>query len=94
MMHYSEDVNPYGGTTVLLLIIPNPSSSILPHSLFYRLFAPYGDVEKILIFEKSRIWKAFVEMGSEAAARRAQEGLNGTSIMDGGIMNVYFNVYI
>jgi hypothetical protein len=76
---------------VLLLIIPNPTSILLTHSLFYRLFAPFGDVEKILIFEKSRIWKAFVEMGSDEAAKRAQEGLNGTTVVDGGVMNVYHN---
>jgi hypothetical protein len=58
-------------STVLLLIIPNPSSSILHHSLFYRLFSPYGEVVKILIFEKSRLWKAFVEMGSPETARLA-----------------------
>ncbi len=52
-------------TTVLLLIIPNPSSTILPHSLFYKLFSQYGEVVKILIFEKSRVWKAFVEMGDK-----------------------------
>lgn len=87
-MIYSEDINHHSGSTVLLLIIPNPTSSLLTHSLFYRLFAPYGEVEKILIFEKSRIWKAFVEMGNEEAARLAQESLNGTTIAGGGIMNV------
>jgi hypothetical protein len=48
---------------VLLLILPNPNSLILPHSLFYRLFSQYGEVAKILIFEKSRVWKCFIEMG-------------------------------
>lgn len=77
-----------GGSNVLLLIIPNPTSTILPHSLFYRLFSPYGEVVKILIFEKSRLWKAFVEMGSDEQARNAQMNLNGKSIVEGGTMNV------
>jgi len=68
---YTDDIKQSGCSTVLLLIIPNPTSALLTHSLFYRMFAPYGDVEKILIFEKSRIWKAFIEMGSEATAKRA-----------------------
>lgn len=58
-------------TNVLLVIIPNPNSTILPHSFFYRLFSPYGEVVKILIFEKSRLWKTFIEMGSPDETRRA-----------------------
>lgn len=87
-MLYSEDTQENGGSTVLLIIIPNPSSTLLTHSVFYRMFSQYGDVEKILIFEKSRIWKAFVEMASEEGALLAQEGLNGTTLQDGGVMNV------
>jgi hypothetical protein len=76
-------------TNVLLLIIPNPSSTILPHSLFYRLFSAYGEVVKILIFEKARVWKAFVEMGNEAQAKLAQHHLNQVEVAEGVLINVY-----
>ena len=75
-------------TNVLLLIIPNPNSTLLPHSLFYRLFSAYGEVVKILIFEKARVWKAFVEMGSDQQARNAQIHLNGVKVAEGITMNV------
>lgn len=78
-------------TNVLLLIIPNPSSTILAHSLFYRLFSVYGEVVKILIFEKARVWKAFVEMGNEQQAQQAQKHLDQTEVSDEVIMNVYFS---
>ena len=63
--------NNSSNTNVLLLIIPNPSSVILPHSLFYKIFSEYGDVTKILIFEKAKVWKAFVEMGNEVQSKNA-----------------------
>lgn len=77
-------------SNVLLLIIPNPSSTILPHSTFYKLFSDYGDVHKILIFEKARVWKAFIEMGNPAQAKNAQINLNGVEVSEGITMNVYF----
>lgn len=58
-------------TNVLLVIVPNPNSIILPHSLFYRLFSSQGEVVKILIFEKARVWKTFIEMGTKEEARKA-----------------------
>ena len=49
-----------------------------------------GEVQKILIFEKSKLWKAFVELESVQSAQNALESLNNTQIfMDGSIMNVY-----
>jgi hypothetical protein len=75
-------------TNVLLVIVPNPNSVILPHSLFYRLFSSHGEVVKILIFEKARVWKTFVEMGTREEARRAQNNLNGVYITDTCIMSV------
>lgn len=81
--------SPPNNTNVLLLIIPNPASTILPHSLFYRLFSAQGEVAKILIFEKARIWKAFVEMGNDFQARQAQLNLNGIEVAEGITMNVY-----
>jgi len=53
------------------VIVPNPNSIILPHSLFYRLFSNIGEVAKILIFEKARVWKTFIEMGTKEEARKA-----------------------
>jgi hypothetical protein len=49
-------------TKVLLVCIFNKNSTIITHDILYRLFNEHGEVIKILIFEKSKLWKAFVEM--------------------------------
>lgn len=51
-------------TRVLLVIVSNPQSQILPHSFFYGYFSNYGEVYKILIFEKGKLWKCFIEMAT------------------------------
>ena len=52
-------------TRVLLVIVSNPQSYILPHNIFYTYFINFGEVIKILIFEKGKLTKCFIEMGSE-----------------------------
>ena len=45
-----------------------------------------------MIFERSRIWKAFIEMLDENQAENAMNKLNETSVLDDGSqMNVYFS---
>ena len=45
-----------------------------------------------MIFEKSKIWKIFVELDSLANATIAKNELNNTKILeDGSKMNVYFS---
>ena len=57
-------------TPVLLICIYNKNSLLLAHNIFYCLFSRYGIVEKILIFEKAKLWKAFVQMDSKDSAIR------------------------
>ncbi|CAD8187935.1 unnamed protein product [Paramecium pentaurelia] len=78
-------------TRVLLVIVQNPQSIILPHSLFYRYFSNFGEVNKILIFEKGKLWKCFIEMGTLQQARFSQQQLNGCQLYDQTIMNVYYS---
>ena len=49
-------------TRVLLIVIFNRNSVLITHDILYRLFSDYGIVQKLLIFEKSKLWKAFLEM--------------------------------
>lgn len=49
---------------VLLVCIYNQYGNIITHDHLYQLFCPYGTIVKILIFEKAKVWKAFVEYGS------------------------------
>ena len=45
-----------------------------------------------MIFDKSRIWKIFVEMASEIEAEIAKENLDNKMLIDDGSkMNVYFS---
>ncbi|CAD8114321.1 unnamed protein product [Paramecium sonneborni] len=78
-------------TKVLLVIVQNPQSIILPHSLFYRYFSNFGEVNKILIFEKGKLWKCFIEMATLQQARFSQQQLNGCQLYDQTIMNVYYS---
>lgn len=93
-------------TKVLLVCVFNKNSSLLTHDIFYNSFSRFGIVEKvkikkynneflnfqILIFDKSRIWKTFIEMSSEIEAEIAKENLDNTMLLDDGSkMNVYFS---
>lgn len=45
-----------------------------------------------MIFDKSRIWKTFIEMASEIEAEIAKENLDNNMLLDDGSkMNVYFS---
>lgn len=55
-------------TKVLLVCIYNISGNIVTHDIYYKLFSNFGEVKKILIFEKSKVWKSFVELDSIEAA--------------------------
>lgn len=46
---------------VLLVCIYNQFGNIITHDYLYQLFSPYGSIVKILIFEKAKVWKTFVE---------------------------------
>jgi hypothetical protein len=46
---------------VLLVCIYNQFGNVITHDYLYQLFCPYGTIVKILIFEKAKVWKTFVE---------------------------------
>jgi len=58
MKHQKNEV-PEG--PVLLVCIYNQFGNVITHDYLYQLFFPYGTIVKILIFEKAKVWKTFVE---------------------------------
>jgi len=61
---------------VLLVCVYNKKGTLITHDVIYRLFMKYGEIHKILIFEKCKNWKIFVEMETLDQADRAREALN------------------
>ena len=65
---------------ILLLIITHlPPSFPLTNDYLHEIFSPFGEVKKILIFERGKANKAFVEfqdIKSSIAARKAFLGKN------------------
>lgn len=58
--------------------------------MLYEIFAPFGQVMRILIFVKAKVWKAFIEMDSLDTAKYAADKLNNTVIFsDGSKMIIY-----
>jgi hypothetical protein len=49
------------GSPVLLVCIYNKYGNVITHDYFYQMFGQYGEIVKILIFEKAKVWKTFVE---------------------------------
>ena len=79
-------------TRVLLVCVYNKSGNLITHDVFYRLFSKFGEVRKVLIFEKSKVWKTFVEMESAEVAVEAKLRLNNHMLFeDGSRMNIFFS---
>lgn len=105
-MQLSDDLSPFSqkrldlksstlgkkATPVLLVCVYNINGKIISHDIFYRLFCEYGEVLKILIFDKSKVWKTFIELESSDAAENAKQGLNNFVIFDDGSkINVFYS---
>lgn len=79
-------------TPVLLVCVYNKNGTLITHDIYYRLFSQYGKVLRILIFQKAKVWKTFVEMESEQVAQAAKIHLNNKVLFeDGSRMNIYFS---
>jgi len=79
-------------TPVILVCIYNHNNTLITHDLLYNIFSQYGKVQKILIFEKVKVWKAFVEFSTLESAFDAKRNLNDFMIFsDGTRMNIYFS---
>lgn len=75
---------------MLLVCIYNQFGNIITHDYLYQLFCPHGTIIKILIFEKAKVWKAFVEYDKTAEAEKALQHLNNKIIFeDGSKMNIF-----
>lgn len=75
---------------MLLVCVYNKCSNIITHDMLYEIFAPYGLVQRILIFVKAKVWKAFIEMDNLDNAKYAADKLNNTVIFhDGSKMIIY-----
>lgn len=87
-MRLHKDQTPEG--PVLLVCIYNQFGNIITHDYLYQLFSPHGTIIKILIFEKAKVWKAFVEYDKINEAEKALHLLNNKVIFeDGSKMNIF-----
>jgi hypothetical protein len=75
---------------VLLVCIYNQFGNIITHDYLYQLFNPFGNIVKILIFEKAKVWKTFVEYDDSDHAEAAMKSLNNKIIFeDGSKINIF-----
>ncbi|CAD8124455.1 unnamed protein product [Paramecium sonneborni] len=72
--------SPSSPTPVILVLVTNKQGKVLEHSQFFRTFSVFGQVKKILIFERKIIWKVFIEYET---AEQAQQAL----ILDGTLFD-------
>ena len=81
---------PVEESSVLLVCIYNQFGNVITHDYLYQLFSPYGSIVKILIFEKAKVWKTFVEYQLPHQAEQALAQLNNRVIFeDGSKMNIF-----
>ena len=93
---------------ILLVCIINYKRINITFDYLYNIFLPYGEVKKvyylfsfkflylnalkILFFEKTLTWKAFVEMRNSSEANKAKNALNNISLFnDGSKLNIYLS---
>jgi hypothetical protein len=63
---------------------------VITHDYLYQLFCPHGTIVKILIFEKTKVWKTFIEYTYADEAEKALHQLNNKVIFeDGSKMNIF-----
>jgi len=77
-------------TPVILVCINNNSGIVITNDFLYAIFSPYGKVLRILIFEKVKIWKAFIEYSTVESAIEAKKHLNNFLLLnDGTRISIY-----
>ena len=76
---------------VLLVSVYNLSSEPITNNQLFEKFSPFGEVEKILIFDKAKLCKSFVQMKHTADAVMAKEQLNESYFRrEGSKMYIYY----
>ncbi|CAK69202.1 unnamed protein product (macronuclear) [Paramecium tetraurelia] len=78
-------------TKVVLLCIQNKKQLTITHDQIYKHFSQYGQIEKILIFEKTQIWKVFLETKNKETAQNLIKQCNNNILnMDNSLrMQLY-----
>ncbi|KAL4506010.1 hypothetical protein ABPG72_013771 [Tetrahymena utriculariae] len=72
-------------TRVLLVtLVNNVNNTVLQHNVYYQAFSNYGEVQRILIFQKISPWATFIEMDTVENARNARQKLNNFQILTDG----------
>ncbi|CAD8113977.1 unnamed protein product [Paramecium sonneborni] len=78
-------------TNVILVVITNKANKTLSHDKYFKVFSPFGTIQRMLIFERSLTWKTFVEFDNPESALRARSQMNDKFFCDDNtlLMNVY-----
>lgn len=77
-------------TPVILVCIHNVNNTPITHDVLHTIFSEYGQIYRILIFEKTKKWKAFIEFSDSQSALAARERLDDFLLYnDGTRMNIY-----
>jgi RNA recognition motif-containing protein len=69
-------------TPVILVCIFSEGSHIISHDFLHSLFSPYGNIQRILIFEKTKKWKSFIEFSNSSEAINALKFMNNKTLFD------------
>ena len=85
-----EDASSGPYTSVLLVCVYNRCSNIITHDMLYEIFSHHGEVMRILIFVKAKVWKSFIEMSSADSAKHAADSLNNTVLFHDGSKMIIF----
>lgn len=72
------------GGNVLHCMIDNVRLPVTVDAV-YRVFAPYGVIQKIAVFEKNDTWQALVQFADQLSATGAKAALDGKSIYGNGL---------
>ncbi|KAL4480330.1 hypothetical protein ABPG74_020846 [Tetrahymena malaccensis] len=86
----SEQINelkqskPKETRVLLVTLVNNVNNTVLQHNVYYQAFSNYGEVQRILIFQKISPWATFIEMDTVENARNARQKLNNFQILPDG----------
>jgi RNA recognition motif-containing protein len=78
-------------TKVILVCVHDIDSNIIiNHNHLYSMFSPYGNIQRILIFDRTNTFKAFIEYDSVQSSIMARKHMNRALIFDGRYrMSIY-----
>ncbi|CAD8117993.1 unnamed protein product [Paramecium sonneborni] len=78
-------------TNVILVVITNKANKTLSHDKYFKVFSPFGTIQRMLIFERSLTWKTFIEFDNPESALKARSQMNDKFFCDDNtlLMNVY-----